>query len=338
MLDPNALDPNGTTAIDFFVPSLDGRSVAVSLSEGGSEAGTRARLRRGHRQGARRRHPARQRRHRRRQRRVERGRHRASSTRAIRASGERAAGGPRLLPAGLLPRARHADEADTYALGKEFPRIAEIRARSASDDGRSSSRRVANGDGGEFASYYCAAAGQGLDADRALRGRASSQARFGADGALYLLSRKGAPRGRILRARRPAQPSQRRRRVVPAGETASSSDFSVDARRASTSPSSSAAPRGCASSGSAGQGGRAEVADVPLPISAVDVAWHALAGDDVLFEQRELHRPPGLVPLRRRDEEASRRRRSAHQRRRTSRDVEVVRETCSLEGRHARCR
>src|SRR5438874_735971 len=40
VLDPNVLDPKGTTAIDWFVPSLDGKHVAVSLSKGGSEDGT----------------------------------------------------------------------------------------------------------------------------------------------------------------------------------------------------------------------------------------------------------------------------------------------------------
>src|SRR6266540_3618929 len=40
VLDPNVLDSKGTTAIDWFVPSLDGRRVAVSLSKGGSEDGT----------------------------------------------------------------------------------------------------------------------------------------------------------------------------------------------------------------------------------------------------------------------------------------------------------
>jgi prolyl oligopeptidase len=38
-LDPNALDPSGSTAIDWYVPSPDGRRVAVSLSRGGSEDG-----------------------------------------------------------------------------------------------------------------------------------------------------------------------------------------------------------------------------------------------------------------------------------------------------------
>ena len=40
VVDPNALDPTGSTAIDWAVPSLDGALVAVSLSVGGSEDGT----------------------------------------------------------------------------------------------------------------------------------------------------------------------------------------------------------------------------------------------------------------------------------------------------------
>lgn len=39
LVDPNLINPRGTTAIDWFVPSPDGRRVAVSISEGGSEAG-----------------------------------------------------------------------------------------------------------------------------------------------------------------------------------------------------------------------------------------------------------------------------------------------------------
>jgi len=40
VLDPNVLDAKGTTAIDWFVPSPDGKQVAISLSKGGSEDGT----------------------------------------------------------------------------------------------------------------------------------------------------------------------------------------------------------------------------------------------------------------------------------------------------------
>jgi prolyl oligopeptidase len=40
VLDPNVLNPQGTTAIDWFAPSDDGKLVAVCLSEDGSEDGT----------------------------------------------------------------------------------------------------------------------------------------------------------------------------------------------------------------------------------------------------------------------------------------------------------
>ena len=40
VVDPNQINAKGTTAIDFYVPSLDGRLVAVSLSENGSEDGS----------------------------------------------------------------------------------------------------------------------------------------------------------------------------------------------------------------------------------------------------------------------------------------------------------
>jgi prolyl oligopeptidase len=39
IVDPNTINPKGTTAIDWFVPSPDAKLVAVSMSEGGSEAG-----------------------------------------------------------------------------------------------------------------------------------------------------------------------------------------------------------------------------------------------------------------------------------------------------------
>jgi prolyl oligopeptidase len=40
IVDPDAIDPSGETAIDFFVPSPDGKLVAVSLSEHGTEDGS----------------------------------------------------------------------------------------------------------------------------------------------------------------------------------------------------------------------------------------------------------------------------------------------------------
>src|SRR5437899_8739913 len=40
IVDPNAMSEKGSIAIDFYVPSVDGKLVAVSLSESGSEDGT----------------------------------------------------------------------------------------------------------------------------------------------------------------------------------------------------------------------------------------------------------------------------------------------------------
>jgi prolyl oligopeptidase len=40
VVDPNVLNPAGTTAIDWWVPSPDGTKIAVSLSQNGSEDGT----------------------------------------------------------------------------------------------------------------------------------------------------------------------------------------------------------------------------------------------------------------------------------------------------------
>ncbi len=40
VVDPNTMDPKGQTAIDWFVPSPDGKTVAVSLSQNGSEDGS----------------------------------------------------------------------------------------------------------------------------------------------------------------------------------------------------------------------------------------------------------------------------------------------------------
>ena len=39
LVDPNELDPRGGTSIDWYFPSPDGKLIAVSLSQGGSESG-----------------------------------------------------------------------------------------------------------------------------------------------------------------------------------------------------------------------------------------------------------------------------------------------------------
>ena len=84
---------------------------------------------------------------------------------------------------------------DTYVIGKDFPRIAEILLHT-SDDGRWLLVAVANGDGGQFAHYLMDSAGKWTQLTHFEDGVVS--VKFGVDPALYLLSRKDAPRGQIL--------------------------------------------------------------------------------------------------------------------------------------------
>jgi len=85
---------------------------------------------------------------------------------------------------------------DTYVIGKDFPRIAEIQLHT-SDDGEWLLASVANGDGGQFAHYLMDSDGKWTQFTRFEDGIVS--VKFGVDPALYLLSRKDAPRGQILR-------------------------------------------------------------------------------------------------------------------------------------------
>ena len=85
---------------------------------------------------------------------------------------------------------------DTYVIGKDFPRIAEIQLHT-SDDGNWLLASVANGDGGQFAHYLMDADGKWTQITHFEDGIVS--VKFGVDPALYLLSRKEAPRGQLLR-------------------------------------------------------------------------------------------------------------------------------------------
>src|SRR5205823_3520755 len=151
VLDPNVLDTKGTTAIDWFVPSSDGRYVAMSLSKGGSEDGTLHF-------------------------------HETATGKALpdtiahvqypTAGGSAAwnADGTGIFYT-RFPRKGERPDADLnfyqqiyfhklgtpdiegkYSIGKDFPRIAEI-TLAASRDGKYILATVANGDGGDFAHY-----------------------------------------------------------------------------------------------------------------------------------------------------------------------------------------
>lgn len=195
ILDPNLLDPSGKTTIDFFVPSPDGRIVAVSLSKDGTESGDVHLFD------------------------VATGKDRGETI--PRVQGGTAGGSLAWTVDGkgfYYTRYPHAGERpaadldffqqvwfhklgtsagdDGYAIGKDFPRIAEIELV-RSDDGKRILARVSNGDGGEVENHVLdAATGKWTRLSRFEDG--ISSATFGADGKVYAVSRKGAPRGKIV--------------------------------------------------------------------------------------------------------------------------------------------
>jgi len=195
VLDPNVLDAKGTTAIDWFVPAHDGKYVAISISKGGSEDGTLHIYETAtakplpdaiaHVQ-----YPT------------------AGGSAAWNADGtgiyytrfprkgERPEADLNFYQQVYFHKLGTADTDDNYCIGKDFPRIAEIKLE-ASRDGKYILATVANGDGGDFAHYLL-----GPDGNWKQITQFSDQikaARLGRDNALYLLSRADAPRGKVLR-------------------------------------------------------------------------------------------------------------------------------------------
>ena len=195
LVDPTAIDSEGGVAIDWFVPSPDGRLVAVSLSRGGSERGDV------HVYDV------------------------ASGQRVHEViehvNGGTAGGSLAWLPDGSgffytrYPRPGERPEADEdfyqqlyfhplgtpaaqdrYELGRDLPRIAEIQLDLHEPSGRVLAT-VQNGDGGEFAMYLRERDGRWRQFSTFEDG--AVQAAFGPANDLYVVTRQGAPRGRVVR-------------------------------------------------------------------------------------------------------------------------------------------
>jgi prolyl oligopeptidase len=214
LLDPNQIDNKGTTTIDWYEPSLDGKKVAVSLSKGGSEDGTLHfyDAAEGKELG-------------------ETIAHVQYPTAGGSASWNADATGvyyTRFPRKGERPdpdlnfyqqvyfhKLGTPDSADTYQIGKEFPRIAEVKLE-ASADGKYVLATVANGDGGDFAHYLHGPGGEWRQITRFEDG--VKLARLGRDNALYLLSRADAPRGKILRLSLDQPELSKAVEIVPASE------------------------------------------------------------------------------------------------------------------------
>jgi prolyl oligopeptidase len=196
VFDPNTYNTNGSTAIDWFVPSPDGKKVAVSLSEGGSEQGTLHVFD------------------------ADTGDKLADVIPRVQfptagGSAAWAGDGSGLFYTRYPQKGERPDEdlafyqqvyfhrlgnqisEDKLELGKDLPRIAEI-ALETSPDGHWVLAAVANGDGGDFAHYLRNPGGVWRQLTRFEDG--VKQIHFGRDNALYAMTLNGAPRGKVLRA------------------------------------------------------------------------------------------------------------------------------------------
>jgi prolyl oligopeptidase len=211
VVDPNALDPKAATAIDWYVPSPDGRRVAVSLSSGGSEAGTLHVF------------------------------ETASGKRVGEAivnvqyptGGGDVAWSPdgsgfwyTRYPAAQRPEDRGFHQQvyyhrigrdpsrDARVFGDGLPKVAEIQMDYSPDAGKLLVA-VANGDGGQFAHFVRGADGKFLQVTRF--DDEVDFAKFGPDGALYLVSKRDAPRRKILKLAPGEYTLARAKTIVPEG-------------------------------------------------------------------------------------------------------------------------
>ena len=193
VIDPNAIDPTGQTAIDWWVPSPDGTLVAASLSRNGSEDGSVHVFR------------------------TDTGRETGDVVPRAQypTAGGSLAWAPdshgfwvTRYPGSERPeKDQHffqqvyfhhlgADPAtDTYVVGRDFPRVAEVALDNIGNPDVLVVS-VANGDGGQFEHVLIGHDGVAHRIDRFEDGVVA--ATVGGDGTTYLVSRQGAPRGKLL--------------------------------------------------------------------------------------------------------------------------------------------
>ncbi|MDB5386465.1 MAG: Prolyl endopeptidase [Planctomycetaceae bacterium] len=195
LVDPNLLDPQSTTSIDWYVPSPDGRTVAVSLSKGGTESGDIHFFA------------------------TETGKEINEVIPHVNTGtaggdlvwtpdgtgvfytrhprpGERAPEDCNFYQQIYFHQLGTATQTDRYELGKDFPRIAETEFEMHDKSGTLLAR-VQNGDGGEFAHYLRSVDGKWTRIND-FRDQIV-QATFGPNDDLYVISRVKADRGKILR-------------------------------------------------------------------------------------------------------------------------------------------
>jgi prolyl oligopeptidase len=217
VLDPRKFDRQGHVAMDFYQPSVDGRYVAVSLSRLGSEAGdvhvfevatgneltgdVVPRVNNGTAGGS--------------------VAWNADATgfyyTRYPQAGERATADLNFYQQIYFHKLGSPVAKDRYEAGKDFPRIAEI-ALQASDDGKWILATVANGDGGDF--FHLVRGADGNWRQLTHYSDRISQAHFGVDDSLYLLSRQNAPMGKLLRLTDPSGSIDAAHVVTPESDVA----------------------------------------------------------------------------------------------------------------------
>ena len=198
VLDPNEIEPKGQVAMDWFVPSPDGKLIAVCLSEHGSEDGTLHFYR------------------------TNTGEPLPDQIKRVQYPTGGGSAAWTLDSKGIFyTRYPHAGErpeadlnfyqqiyfhelgkpvsSDDYSAGKDFPRIAEIELHT-SDDGRWLLASVANGDGGEFSHHLRETKADSPWRQITRHEDGIKEIDFSHDGAaLYMRSVKDSPRGKLLR-------------------------------------------------------------------------------------------------------------------------------------------
>jgi prolyl oligopeptidase len=211
IVDPDAIDPAAHTTIDWYVPSPDKKLVAVSLSKNGTESGDVHLFD------------------------VATGKERGDVVTRVHGGtaggslawsadgtgywytryprpGERSAEDADFFQQIWFHKLGTPESADTYAIGKDFPRIAEVEL-DRSDDGKTVLATVANGDGGEY-EHWVVNSGKWTRLTKF--DDLATTAVFAPDGRVVAISRKGALRGKVIAFAPPfdAPPSD----VLPEGD------------------------------------------------------------------------------------------------------------------------
>ncbi|MEX2186123.1 MAG: alpha/beta fold hydrolase [Pirellulales bacterium] len=221
LFDPNELDAKGGTTIDWYVPSPDGKLVAVSLSQGGSESGDVHLFDAGTGRDVGEVVP-----------RVNGGTAGGDLSWTADSSGffysryprkgERPSEDLDFFTQVYFHKLGTPTGEDRYEIGKDFPRIAEIKLATAKSGHVLVTMQ--HGDGGEFELHLRAPSGAWTQISR-VRDQIVAGV-FGPKEELFLISRRDAPRGKLLRLSLETPELSAAKEIVAEGKDAIVSDFS----------------------------------------------------------------------------------------------------------------